>query len=99
MPGRIRKIGANDRRAASPVNHRSANRADLIWRGCGMSRHKRPSECAGAFLFRHILAIHTLTRYKCPPGDSMAHDVFISYSTKNKSVADAVCAALEHAAI
>lgn len=29
----------------------------------------------------------------------MAHDVFISYSTKNKSVADAVCAALENAAI
>jgi hypothetical protein len=29
----------------------------------------------------------------------MAHDVFISYSTKNKSVADAVCAGLENAAI
>jgi len=29
----------------------------------------------------------------------MAHDVFISYSTKNKSVADPVCAALENAAI
>jgi TPR repeat protein len=29
----------------------------------------------------------------------MAHDVFISYSTKNKSVADAVCDALENAAI
>ena len=29
----------------------------------------------------------------------MAHDVFISHSTKNKSVADAVCAALENAAI
>ena len=29
----------------------------------------------------------------------MAHDVFISYSTKNKSVADPVCAALENAVI
>lgn len=29
----------------------------------------------------------------------MAHDVFISYSTKNKSVADAVCTALENAKI
>lgn len=29
----------------------------------------------------------------------MAHDVFISYSTKNKSVADPLCAALESAAI
>jgi hypothetical protein len=29
----------------------------------------------------------------------MAHDVFISHSTRNKSVADAVCAALEHAGI
>jgi TPR repeat protein len=29
----------------------------------------------------------------------MAHDVFLSYSTKNKSVADAVCAAVENAAI
>jgi Sulfatase-modifying factor enzyme 1/TIR domain len=29
----------------------------------------------------------------------MAHDVFISHSTKNKAVADAVCATLENAAI
>jgi hypothetical protein len=29
----------------------------------------------------------------------MAHDVFISYSTKNKSVADPLCVALESAAI
>ena len=29
----------------------------------------------------------------------MAHDVFVSHSTRNKSVADAVCAALEHGGI
>jgi len=31
--------------------------------------------------------------------NGMTHDVFISYSTKNKSVADPLCAALESAAI
>ena len=29
----------------------------------------------------------------------MAHDVFISHSTKDKAVSDAVCAALENAGI
>src|SRR5205814_8476990 len=77
------KSAANDRRAASPVNHRSANRADLIWRGCGISRHQRPSDCAGSFLFRHILASQTSKREKRPIGDSMAHDASISHSTKN----------------
>src|SRR5206468_1688244 len=33
------------------------------------------------------------------PGDTMAHDVFLSYSTKDKPTADAVCYGLESAGV
>src|SRR5437763_1752145 len=34
-----------------------------------------------------------------PPRFAMAHDVFISHSTKDKTISDAICAALEKAGI